>query len=245
MILEKPRSIVIACDLGLDAFGKVLRETHAIDGVGAYQIPAVLSERHGLPILTNLARETGKKLIYEGNLGSGRPEDAERYADLLEYSGIDAVTLFPISGMEVGKAWMKAFRERGIGIIVRGLPTYPGYTVPEGGYVESNAWRSIYDEAVKEGITDLQIPRNRPDDITSIKENIEALEEPEVRGVCAGKKIIIDWYPTGFGKQGGKIENIRDIGERVHPVVGGLITETRDHRGAANRFIELLEAAYK
>jgi len=35
------------------------------------------------------------------------------------------------------------------------------------------------------------------------------------------------------------------LGERTHPVVGGLVTNPRDIRGAALRFIEELEEAYR
>jgi len=144
------------------------------------------------------------KVIYEhGTLGAGRPDDAESFADLLQGVKVDAVNIFPISGMDVGEFWINSLKVRGIVPIVRGLQTYRGYTTPEGGYVESHAWRRIYDEALQKGVRDLQVPANRPEEIRETIKNIQALEVPEIRGICKAEKIEIDWYPTGFGRQGG------------------------------------------
>ena len=48
-IIKRDRSIEIACDVPLDKFEKLVRETADIDAVGAYKIGFYLALGWGLP----------------------------------------------------------------------------------------------------------------------------------------------------------------------------------------------------
>ncbi len=257
MILERPRSIVVACDVYKDAdsrrdprlrkLERILRSTEGIEGIGDYQISASIPRKYGLSRIVNSVKEiTGKKVIYDhGGLGLSNPRDAEDEATDLKGSGVDAVLVFPVSGPVVGEAWIKALLKQDLEVIVRGHQTYNQYDMARGGYVGSHSWRNIYEDAIKLGVRDLQFPANQLEDLRSFRENLRALILEEGPNFDADKDII--FYPTGIGEQGGKLENISDFGPNVHPIVGGLITLPRDGdiRKTALQFIIDLENAYQ
>jgi len=257
MLLEKPRSIVIACDVyrntghkydnRLRKLENIIRSTDDIEGVGGYQISSALPEKYTLSRIVKIVKNnTGKRVIYDqGGFGLSNPKDAEDKATDLKESGVDAVIIFPISGPAVAEEWIKALINKELGVIVRGHQSYPKYDMVNEGYVGSHSWRNLYEDAIKLGVRDLQFPANQIEDLKSFRENLRALSLEEDPSFDADKDVI--FYPTGIGDQGGRLEDISAFGQKAHPIVGRLITSPPDRhiRNAALRFIQELERGYK
>lgn len=249
MIIDNPLSIIIACDVGVGGrasqlYGEILTATKAIDQVGGYQIKSYFGLDYGLREVVRVAKGlTGKKIIYEHNtLGYGDPRDPERYAELFRSAGVDAVTVELTDRDNNSDHWIQAMEEAGVGVIARGKPSFRlllGKNLDE-------EFVALYDDAIKRGVRDLQVPANRPQEIREIVKKAELLETPEIKGVCSSEKVELTFYPVGFGEayQGGKIDDVVEVlGERFHPIVGRLIYAAPDINRAANEFIGRMNAA--
>lgn len=241
MILDSSSAIVMACDVDPKRYLDVLGQTDDIPEIGAYQIPVSLAEDLGLELAVSMAKDKGKKIIYDRKgLGTGDPDNADRDSEYFQKLGIDAVVLYPIGGSLVMRSWVKSLRSRDIGIIVNGLKSWPEYTVREGGYVWELAWQRIYDDAAKLGLRSFQFPANRPTELDELRREIDLLERENVEGDF---QIDIEWFAVGLGKQGGNIEGAYNLfGKNLRPTAGRVIHEEDDIRGATLRFIERINA---
>ena len=264
-IIEKPGLIVISCSKeNASEFKSIIEKTRKIDGVGAYQIPDDFLFGYSINRLkpySELAQDSGKKLIY--NCPIDDPEDAQKTARRLNDAKISAVIISPVLGIEasvrrygmdideephpgVGAVWIKAMQEAGLAVIVRGLLTYLGSITTEGGFIEPHASLRIYDESVRLlDVRDLQVPANREEEARTLRNSLAALNAAEVRGNWKGEEDI-HYYPTGIGRQGGKVGELPEIfGRNVHPVVRSRIVEQPDIEKATKEFLEELEKAYQ
>ncbi len=211
MIIKKDRSIVIACDMPIEKYEQVLKETAEVEAVGAYKLGFYLALEHGLPKLVEIARKyTDKPLVYDHQkAGTDIPDTGKKFAEVCKNAGINAVIFFPQAGPETEKAWIEAAKEKNLGVIVGGLMTHKGYVKSDGGYLDDSSIMEMYLNAADAGVTEFVVPGNKPEKIKEIR---EALEEKGVKPV---------FHAPGFVTQGGKITDAAEAaGERWHAIVG-------------------------
>lgn len=223
-IIQRERSIIPACDVPLDLYERIVKDTADVDGVGAYKVGFELGLGYGLPRVVELTRKyNNKPIIYDHQkAGTDIPDTGKNFARTMKNAGVDAVIFFPQSGPETEKAWIEAAFEQGLGVIIGGLMTHPKYVRSEGGYLADEATMEMYLNAADLGVSDFVVPGNRPDDIRRIRETLEQ------RGVSP------TFYAPGFVAQGGSISDAAKVaGNSWHAIVGRGIYKAEDIRKAA------------
>lgn len=223
-IIKRDRSVIPACDVPLELYERIVRETANIEGIGGYKVGFFLGLDYGLPKIVEIARKyTDKPIIYDHQkAGTDIPDMGGKFAKICKKSGIDAVILFPQSGPETEKAWIEAAKKEGLGVIVGGLMTHPKYKKSEGGFLADESILEMYMIAADLDVKDFVVPGNRPDDIRRIR---EALEE---------KEIAPRFYAPGFVAQGGEItEATKVAGDHWHAIVGRGIYKAENIKKAA------------
>jgi orotidine-5'-phosphate decarboxylase len=222
-IIDRERSIVPACDVHLPQFEKLLRETHNIPEIGAYKIGAVLGLTEGLRTVAELARKfTDKPLIYDHQkAGTDIPDTGKSFASALKKCGIDALILFPFSGPETQRSWIRAAQDVGLSVIVGAQMTHSHFLASEGGYIDDDAIRAILLNAAQEHVRDYVVPGNKPEVIHRIR---TILLEAGVDPV---------FYAPGFIAQGGTISAAGEAaGPSWHAIVGRAIYDASNIREA-------------
>lgn len=231
-IIKIDRSIIPACDVPLELYEKIVKETENIEGVGGYKIGFVLGLTYGLSKVVEVTRRhTDKPIIYDHQKAcTDIPDTGIKFAKTCKKAGVDAVILFPQSGPETEKTWIKVCKAEGLGVIVGGLMSHPAYIRSEGGYLADEAILEIYLNAADLGVVDFVAPGNRPDDIKRIK---KALGE---RGIAAV------FYSPGFAAQRGSIKDTLKVfeGDYWHAIVGRGIYEAGNIKKAALEYTSLL-----
>lgn len=231
-IIKIDRSIIPACDVPLGLYERIVKETADIEGIGGYKVGFFLGLGHGLPKIVEITRRyTDKSIIYDHQkAGTDIPDTGGSFARVCKKAGINAIILFPQAGPETERAWIKASREEGLGVIVGGLMTHRGYRRSEGGFLADEAIMEIYLNAADLGVQDFVVPGNRPDEIRCIKEVLE-------RRVAASV-----FYAPGFTAQGGEInEAVKIFGGRWHAIVGRAIYEADDIKKAALYYTRMMK----
>jgi orotidine-5'-phosphate decarboxylase len=223
-LIRRERSIIPACDVSLEVYEKIIRETAGIDGVGAYKVGFQLGLLYGLPKVVETAKKyTDKPVIYDHQkAGTDIPDTGKNFAETLAAAGVDAVILFPQAGPETERAWIRAAQQEGLGVIVGGWMTHAKYVASEGGYLLDDAVLAMYANAAKEGVSDFVVPGNKPDVIAKI------------RALLEGEGVKPVFYAPGFVAQGGEIsEAAKAAGKRWHAIVGRGIYTAEDIKAAA------------
>jgi orotidine-5'-phosphate decarboxylase len=214
MIISRDKSIIPACDVHLDRFETLVKETANIPVIGGYKIGFMLGLDTGLSRVCEIARRhTSKPIIYDHQkAGTDIPDTAKSFAFTCKKAGVNAVILFPQAGPETEKAWIEAAQEEGLGVIVGGLMTHKGYTRGEGGYIADEAVIEMYLNGVKSGVTDFVVPGTNP----------QAIEK--IRVMLEHEKIEPVLYSPGLIAQGGDVEEAkRAAGNRWHAIIGRAI----------------------
>jgi orotidine-5'-phosphate decarboxylase len=222
-IIEIERSIIPACDVEIDRYEEIVRETHDIEQVGAYKISAILALSVGLPTVVEIARRyTSKPLIYDHQkAGTDIPDTGKGFAAMLKKCGINAMILFPLAGPATQIAWTQSAQEADLPIIVGGYMTHERFCVSEGGYIDDAGIRKMYSNAASHGVRDYVVPGNKPAVIR------------EIRSLLLANKLEPVFYAPGFISQGGNISEAASIaGPRWHTIVGRAIYEAYDIRRA-------------
>lgn len=230
-IIKINKSIIPACDVSIELYEKIVKETANIEKIGGYKIGFYLGLAYGLPKIVEIIRKyTDKPIIYDHQkAGTDIPDTGEKFAKVCKKAGIDAIILFPQAGPETEKAWIEAAKAEGLGVIVGGLMTHPKYKRSEGGFLADNAIFEIYTIAADLGITDFVIPGNKPEDIKKIK---KILEE---------KKVVSTFYSPGFIAQGGEINEAAKIaGNYWHAIIGRGIYNAEDIKKSVEKYTSKL-----
>lgn len=231
MIIKQSKSIVPACDVPLERLGALVAATADISEIGAYKIGMVLAIEAGLPRAVEVIRKhSDKPIIYDHQkAGTDIPDTGHPFARACRRAGVDAVILFPQAGPVTERAWIRAAKEEGLGVVVGGLMTHQSYTQGEGGYICDQAVLDMYLNAAKEGVEEFVVPGTKIEAIHKIREMLEH------------QGIKPAFYSPGLIKQGGDIRAACDAaGERWHAIVGRALYGADDIHAAAREMVALL-----
>ncbi len=225
MTIKIPRSIVPACDMDdLKGFEKLVKKTDNVKGIGAYKVGFELGLKYGLPKVVEAARKhTTKPLIYDHQkAGTDVPFTGEKFAKVCKEAGIDAVILFPQAGPATEKEWIMACHRAELGVIVGGEMTHEKYLAADGGFLQDDAPRRMYEVAAENGVFEFVVPGNKPEKILAYRKFFES------------KGIQPVLYSPGLVAQGGSIsESGKAAGERWHAIVGRALLEAKDRKKMA------------
>ncbi len=222
--LPYKNSLIPACDVTLDVYEELVKQTCDLPMVSAYKIGFVLGLSAGLPRVVEVTRRhTDKPLIYDHQkAGTDIPDTGEVFAKTLKDAGIDAVILFPQAGPKTEEAWIKAAQNHDLGVIVGGWMTHQSYKQPDDGYLTHEGVLRMYKVAAELGVTEYVVPGNQPDVITSI------------RALLLEAGVQPSFYSPGLLTQGGGITEAAQAAEgNWHAIVGRRIYRSPDFREAA------------
>lgn len=223
-IIPIDRSVIPACDVDIERFKDILRETDAIPRIGAYKLGVTLALSLGLPKLVEIARNlTNKPLIYDHQkAGTDIPDMGGAFASVVKESGIDAIIIFPLSGPETQTAWIQEAKKAGLSVITGGYMTHKRYVVSEGGYIADSAVDAMFINSALQGISDYVVPGNKPEIIRHLRESL----------VAHGVDPV--FYAPGFIAQGGEISEAASVaGAKWHAIVGRAVYDAGDIQKAA------------
>ncbi|MBN1940590.1 MAG: orotidine 5'-phosphate decarboxylase [Candidatus Diapherotrites archaeon] len=229
-IIKIPRSVIPACDVAsIERFEEIVKATGDIEKIGAYKIGFELGLKFGLPKIVETARQhTEKPIIYDHQkAGTDIPDTAAGFAETCKDSGVDAVILFPQSGPETEKAWIKTMQAHNLGVIVGGEMTHKSYLESDNGFILNAAPKRMYEIAAGLGVTDFVVPGNKPEKIEFYKLLL--------------KNLGLDptFYSPGLVAQGGKIsESAKAAGNNWHAIVGRGIYKAEDIKQAALELVK-------
>lgn len=210
MIIKMDKSVIPACDVSsLEALEKLVRETSEVKGIGGYKIGFELVIPFGIKkVVETIRNHTDLPIIYDHQkAGTDIPDMGEKFMKACE--GVDAVIIFPQAGPETEKKWIESAKNIGIGVIVGGEMTHPKYLENDGGFILSNAPKTIYEIAASLGVKDFVVPGNKPEKIIEYKQFLES----------KGVKPI--FYSPGLITQGGDLtESAKAAGDKWHAIIG-------------------------
>ena len=228
MLIKRERSIIPACDVeSLRMLENVVKDTYDIEHVGGYKIGFSLVLRFGIPrVLEVIRKYTDKPVIYDHQkAGTDIPDTAYKFMNACR--DVDGVIIFPQSGPETERTWIKAAFENNLTPIVGGEMTHKGYLEGENGFLKSDTPERIYRIAAELGVKDFVIPGNRQEKVKRYRRLIESFGVHPV------------FYAPGFVVQGGDIGEFSKIaGKRWHIIVGRAIYNSENIRESVMKIIE-------
>lgn len=231
-IIELDKTVIPACDVKtLEELEELVKETAGTEKIGAYKIGFVLGLGFGLKeTVTAIRKYSDKPIIYDHQkAGTDIPPMGEKFAQVCKEAGVNAVIFFPQAGPETEKAWIKEAQDAGLGVIVGGEMTHPGYLKGDKGFICDDSPKRMYEIAIEAGVTDFVVPGNKPEKIAEYKEFFES------------KGIQPVLYSPGLIAQGGEItESAKSAGERWHAIVGRGIYKAEDKKKAAEELTSQL-----
>ena len=207
----------------------MVKETCSVEGIGAYKIGLELCLPHGIPAVIDVIRKyTDLPIIYDHQkAATDIPDLGEKFARAVK--GVNAIILFPLTGPETEKEWIKACKKAKLGIIVGGEMTHKAFLETDGGFISDKEALKIYEIAAENKINNFVVPGNKPEKIKLYKAFLEA------RGI---KPIF---YSPGLITQGGDIaEGAKAAGERWHAIIGRALYNAKDIHKAAKELVKAL-----
>lgn len=230
-IINLKKSIIPSCDVSdLGKLKNLVKETCSVEGIGAYKIGLELCLPYGIPsVIDTIRKQTNLSIIYDHQkAATDIPDLGGKFAKAVK--GVDAVILFPFTGPETEKAWIKACRKEKLGVIVGGEMTHKGFLESEGGFISEKEAIKIYETAANEKINDYVVPGNKPEKIKMYKAFLET------RGI---KPVF---YSPGLIAQGGDItESAKAAGERWHAIVGRALYDAKNINKTAKELTKSLQ----
>lgn len=227
-IIKLKKSVIPACDVSdLMKLRELIDATCKVKGIGGYKVGFQIVLPHGIRKIVNVIREyTELPIIYDHQkAGTDIPAMAEKFMDVC--SEVEAIILFPQAGPVTEETWIKAAQKQGLGVIVGGEMTHPGYLASDNGFINNDAPKRIYEIAAKLGVTDFVVPGNKPDKIKEHKKFLESL----------GVKPV--FYSPGLIAQGGSIsDGAKVAGNNWHAIVGRGIYKQEDMNKAAQELVK-------
>ncbi len=229
-IIKLNKSIIPSCDVSdLAKLKTLVKETCSVKGIGAYKIGLELCLPYGIPAVVDAIRKyTNLPIIYDHQkAATDIPDLGKKFAKAVK--GVNAVILFPFTGPETEKAWIKACKKEKLGVIVGGEMTHKAFLETDGGFISDKEALKIYEIAAKEKINDFVVPGNKPEKIKLYKAFLEA------RGI---KPVF---YSPGLIAQGGNIaEGAKAAGNSWHAIIGRALYNAKDINKAAKEMVKNL-----
>ena len=229
-IIKLKKSIIPSCDVSdLTKLKNLVKETCSVEGIGAYKIGLELCIPYGIcQVVDTIEKYTNLPIIYDHQkAATDIPELGEKFAKAVK--GVDAVILFPLTGPETEKAWIKACKKAKLGVIVGGEMTHKGFTESQGGFISGKESLKIYETAAQLGINDYVVPGNKPEKIKLYKAFLEA------RGIKP------TFYSPGLIAQGGNItQSAKAAGKRWHAIIGRALYNAKDVNKTAKELVKNL-----
>ncbi len=230
-IIKLNKSIIPSCDFAsLETLKTLIKSTSKIDGVGGYKIGFEICLKFGIEKVVDTIRKfSSLPIIYDHQkAATDIPEMGKRFAKIC--SVCDAVILFPQSGPETEREWIRSAFEKKLGVIVGGEMTHKSYLKKDGGFISNDAVLKMYSIAIEEGVKDFVVPGNKPEKIKRYKKFF--LEN--------GVNPIL--YSPGFFVQGGIVkEAIKSAENNYHAIIGRGIYEAKNMNLATQNFVSQLE----
>jgi len=231
-IIKLQKSIIPSCDVpDLSKLKNLVKETCSVEGIGAYKIGLELCIPYGIcQIIDTIRKQTDLPIIYDHQKAANDiPELGEKFARAVK--GVDAVILFPFTGPETEKAWIKACIKAKLGVIVGGDMTHKGFSEDEGGFISKKESLKIYEIAAKEKVNDYVVPGNKLEKIRLYKTFLEALG------------IKPTFYSPGLITQGGDItQSAKYAGKNWHAIVGRALYNAKDAHKTAKELVKNLNS---
>ncbi|MBM4355748.1 MAG: hypothetical protein FJ109_18485 [Deltaproteobacteria bacterium] len=212
----------------LDDAVRAVASVGRLDAICGFKVGFSLGLGFGLPeVVRRLRAVTDKPIIYDHQKGgTDIPETGPLFARAMAKAQVDAAILFPQAGPKTLAAWVGALEQQGVGVIVGGVMTHPGYLKSEGGYLDDDAVAGIYSHAVEAGVRSFVLPLTRPQAAERIVER---------SGIAAGWTC----YSPGFGAQQGDPSRFGFVRRHVL-IVGRALLSAADPAAYVNRIAEEL-----
>ena len=228
-IIELKKSIIPSCDVAsLGKLAKLVESTSSVKGIGGYKIGFELVIPFGMKETVKTIRKiTNLPIIYDHQkAGTDIPEMGDKFMQACKYA--NAVILFPQAGPKTEAAWIKSAQKAKMNVIIGGEMTHGSFLLQEGGFIDDNAPKRIYEIAASMGVADFVVPGNKPERAIEYKKIIE-------------KKIINPiFYSPGLVTQGGAISDLAKKLESWHAIIGRAIYEAKDMKKAAEEMVKQL-----
>ena len=228
-IIKLKKSIIPSCDVeSLEKLDKLVKATCNVKGVGAYKIGFELVIPFGMEkVVKAIRKHTKLPIIYDHQkAGTDIPDMGLKFMNACK--GADAVILFPQAGPETEAAWIKAAQQAKMNVIIGGEMTHKGYLKNEGGFIDDNAPKRMYEIAASLVVADFVVPGNKPDKCLEYNELIKTKIKNPV------------YYSPGLITQGGSISELAKKLESWHAIVGRAIYEADDMKKAAEEMAKSL-----
>lgn len=219
-IIEAKRSVIVSADVsGFDELQMLLEGILGIPGIGAIKVGSLLGLRNlefSIELIKNMMGPNFPVIYDHQKGGTDIPDMGAPFTRLLKGYGVDAVILFPLTGPRTQAVWTEACFNEGLAVLMGGMMTHPQFLVSEGGYIDDDAPRKIYQFACESGVRHFVVPGTKIEWVRRIRGWI--LEE-----LGEGKFVL---YAPGFVSQGGDITECgRAAGEEFHAIAGRAIYE--------------------
>jgi orotidine-5'-phosphate decarboxylase len=233
-IIEYDHSIILACDVrSLPQFEELIKQTHGIEGIGAYKVGSIMTIHYGLPLLIEKIREVADlPVIYDHQKAMTDIHDLGKdFAITVKEAGADALIGFPESGPTTEEVWIKACKDIGLEVIIGGEMTHPRYKKSEGGYIADECLDEMYALGARLGVNNFVVPGNKADRVSHYRTLLEPIVNES-----------LTFYAPGFVAQGGIITDVAKAAGGIswHAIVGRAVYEAKDIRAAAREMTSQL-----
>ena len=179
MIFKTKYGIIPACDVrNLDELELFVKSTCSLNFIVGYKIGSLLALSYGIKKVVNVIRSyTDLPIIYDHQkFGTDIPAICSgEILSFLKEVGINALIIFPLSGIETLKASIEGCLKNNIVPLVGGEMTHPGYLTDEGGYIEVTRPKRMYLDACELGVKGFVIPGTKIKKMEEYKREIEKI----------------------------------------------------------------------
>lgn len=234
-LISQHRSIIPALDvISLEKIETIVKETKDSSSISAYKVGFSLALRFGLPKVVEKIKSIcpNKPVIYDHQkAATDIPETGDDFMQICKDAGVDAAILFPLSGIATQKAWIKSAVDRDLRIIVGGMMTHSGFTTIDGGYLDPDSIKNIYQTAIVHEITDFVVPGTKLEFVKNLVKNLFEKEN----------HFTPVFYSPGLITQGGDVSEMSELLQYDwHAIVGRKISNSNDIQRSVHEIEVLL-----
>ncbi len=225
-IIPTQKGLFLAADVKHRQYNPLLESLEGVEGLDGVKLGFEIGLT-GLREAVNDALEINDKwrMVYDHQkAGNDIPETGLNFARAMRIARVDAAILFPFTGPQTQERWIRELQERGVAVIQGAEMTHAQIRASEGGYILDGAFHRMFEKAVELGVRDFVVPGNKPEAVTTYKEQFDS---------AIGEGNYTLWAP-GFVNQGGDVSETGALaGPRFNAIVGSAIYKAEDPRQAA------------